>query len=214
MRGVPLSPEGYFFLPLWTNFQPGATPGILDWYTVLCALATTAAVSLHGALFLVWKTEGALNARVRRIALGLWPALIVLSGAALAATIAIRPQLLENYISAPVGWLLPLLVAAGIAGMFYFTRVGRERAAFLSSCLHIVATLGGAAFALYPTLLPGVGGSRSITIHNAAAGPQSLSMGLIWWSFGMAVAIGYFVLVYSMFRGKVRGHDYAAEGHD
>jgi cytochrome d ubiquinol oxidase subunit II len=28
-------------------------------------------------------------------------------------------------------------------------------------------------------------------------------MGLIWWSFGMAIAIAYFVFVYRMFRGKI-----------
>src|SRR5882762_5687640 len=33
IRGVPLRPDGYFFLPLWTNWQPAGSPGILDWYT-------------------------------------------------------------------------------------------------------------------------------------------------------------------------------------
>jgi len=37
VRGVPISPDGYFFLPLWTNFRPGPDPGILDWYAVLAA---------------------------------------------------------------------------------------------------------------------------------------------------------------------------------
>src|SRR6202046_5564458 len=35
LRGVPLNADGYFFLPLWTNWQPGVLPGILDWYTVI-----------------------------------------------------------------------------------------------------------------------------------------------------------------------------------
>ena len=35
VRGVPLSADGYFFEPLWTNFRVGTHPGILDWYTVL-----------------------------------------------------------------------------------------------------------------------------------------------------------------------------------
>ena len=65
--------------------------------------------------------------------------------------------------------------------------------------------LGGAAFALYPALLPGAPDARnSITIHNAAAGANSLSSGLVWWSIGMLIAVGYFVFVYRMFSGKVR----------
>src|ERR1700690_4191165 len=38
IRGVPLGPDGYFFLPLWTNWNVGPQPGILDWYTVLAGV--------------------------------------------------------------------------------------------------------------------------------------------------------------------------------
>lgn len=43
----------------------------------------------------------------------------------------------------------------------------------------------------------------NITVHNAATGSYSLSVGLVFWSFGMALALSYFVFVYWMFRGKV-----------
>ena len=29
IRGVPLNRDGYFFVPFWTDFQPGPEPGIL-----------------------------------------------------------------------------------------------------------------------------------------------------------------------------------------
>lgn len=205
LRGVPLGPDHYFFVPLWTDFTPGAQPGILDWYTVLCAVVTLVAVCMHGALYLIMKTEGALNARMRLIVTRLWPILALLSGVAVWATVTVRPQVLENYRSKPAGWMIPVLVAAGLGGMLYFTRAKQERKAFLASCLYVAATLCGGAYALYPALMPASGDpANSITIHNAAAGPQSLSVGLIWWSFGMAIAIGYFVLVYTMFKGKVQ----------
>ena len=38
LRGVPLGPDHYFFVPLWTDFRPGPQPGALDWYTVLSAV--------------------------------------------------------------------------------------------------------------------------------------------------------------------------------
>jgi cytochrome d ubiquinol oxidase subunit II len=206
MRGVALGPDHYFFAPLWTDFRPGTEPGILDWYSVLCAATALAAVTLHGALYLTLKTEGKLNARMRRVAGRLWPAVVLLSAAALAATIAVRPRLLDNYRAGPAGWAVPALVACGLAGIWIFARGRRELAAFLSSCLYIAATLAGAAFALYPVLLPSSSDPlASITIRNASAGEASLSIGLIWWSLGMAIAIGYFVIVYTMFRGKVRG---------
>jgi cytochrome d ubiquinol oxidase subunit II len=58
---------------------------------------------------------------------------------------------------------------------------------------------------MYPALLPASADqANSITIGNAAAGAASLSIGLVWWGLGMAVAIGYTVVVYTMFKGKVR----------
>lgn len=204
MRGVPLGADHYFFVPLWTNFRPGADPGILDWYTILCAAVTMAAVAMHGALYLILKTGGELNARLRRIVKALWPAQIALSAAAVGATMLVRPGLLDNYRRGPVGWIIPLAVAGGLGGIFHFTRTGQERNAFLSSCAYILATLAGAAYALYPALLPSSNDpANSLTIRNAAAGPGSLAAGIGWWTAGMLVAIGYFVIVYRMFRGKV-----------
>ena len=62
VRGVPIGPDDYFFLPLWTNWRTGANPGILDWYTVLGGVLALAALSLHGALYLALKTEVILSA--------------------------------------------------------------------------------------------------------------------------------------------------------
>jgi cytochrome d ubiquinol oxidase subunit II len=209
IRGVPLREDHYFFVPLWTNFLPGPEPGALDWYTVLCAVVTVLVVCLHGALYVILKTTGALNARMRTVVKWLWPAVALGTFGSLLATMVVRPQVLDNYRAGPVGWVIPIFVAAGLGGIFYWTRTGRERNAFLSSCLYLVAMLCGAAFALYPTLLPSSGdANQSLTIWNAAAGANSLSIGLIWWTVGMVIAIGYFVLVYTMFRGKVAGGDY------
>src|SRR6267143_568552 len=58
IRGVPLRADGYFFLPLWTNWQIGPEPGILDWYTVIGGVVALVALVIHGALYLAVKTEG------------------------------------------------------------------------------------------------------------------------------------------------------------
>src|ERR1035437_1925516 len=46
VRGVPLDRSGDFFLPLWTDFTTGKDAGgILDWYTVLIAIAALATLT-------------------------------------------------------------------------------------------------------------------------------------------------------------------------
>ncbi|HVV73398.1 MAG TPA: cytochrome d ubiquinol oxidase subunit II, partial [Verrucomicrobiae bacterium] len=57
VRGVPLDREGFFFLPLWTNFQLGKDVGILDWYTVIVGLAAFVTLTVHGALWVALKTS-------------------------------------------------------------------------------------------------------------------------------------------------------------
>ena len=68
VRGVPLQPDGYFFLPLWTDWTVGPQPGILDWYTVLAGVVALVALALHGANYAALKTGGDLNRRCRAAA--------------------------------------------------------------------------------------------------------------------------------------------------
>jgi cytochrome d ubiquinol oxidase subunit II len=205
IRGVPLGPDGYFFEPLWTNFRVGPNPGILDWYTVMAGVIALVTLTAHGALYVALKTESEVNQRARKMAVVLWPVQLLLTGLSLALTCYIRPQVLNNYRNYPVGLILPLLVLGSLLAMIWTMRQGKEKAAFLSSSLYIIAMLGGAAFALYPVVLPAsTDPSYSLTIANTAAGGHGLAVGLTWWSLGTILAIAYFVFVFRMFRGKVR----------
>jgi cytochrome bd ubiquinol oxidase subunit II len=211
IRGVPLQEDGYFFLPLWTNWRVGPQPGVLDWYTVIAGLVAAIALTIHGAHYVALKTEGDLSSRARRTAATLWPALLVLTLVSLSATLSIRPDLLTNFERFPVLFLVPLAVAASLIGMFVYERKSADTAAFLCSSAYLIFMLVGAAAAVYPNLLMSTSNpAMNITVYNAATGRHSLSIGLIWWGFGMAVAVGYFVFVYRMFKGKVAAESQGA----
>ena len=204
IRGVPLNADHYFFEPLWTDFLPGANAGVLDWYTVLAGALALIALTIHGTNYLAVKTEGELCRRCQATARNLWPLLAVLTVASCAATIVVRPRVLRNYTEHPIGFLIPVIVAASLAVMLTARRAGNDRGAFTASCIYLASMLGGAAYALYPSLLPSSNPDiEDITIYNAATGSYALTYGVIWWSIGMLIAIGYFVMIYRMFRGKV-----------
>src|SRR5262249_21357479 len=97
IRGVPLQPDGYFFLPLWTNWNVGPQPGILDWYTVIGGLVALAALALHGGLYIAVKTESDLQQRARSVVKHLWIALVLLTGLSLLASMYVRGDNLANY---------------------------------------------------------------------------------------------------------------------
>ena len=214
VRGVPLAADGYFFEPLWTNFRvnqgtAGANNGILDWYTVLTGVMALVTLTAHGALYIAVKTEGDLNRRARAVAQWAWPVQLVLTVVGLVATIYIRPTVLDNYKQHLIGYLIPAVVYGSLAVMIYAIRKGqdpaKEKLAFVASALYIVGMLVGAAFALYPVVLPAsTDPARNLTIYNTAAGQHGLTVGLTWWILGFILALGYFTLLFRMFKGKVR----------
>jgi cytochrome bd ubiquinol oxidase subunit II len=208
VRGVPLAVDHYFFEPLWTNFRVGANPGILDWYTVLTGVIALVTLTAHGSLYVAIKTEGDLNHRARTVALWAWPVQVLLTIVGLVATIYVRPTVLDNYREHVIGFLIPGVVYGSLGLMIYAIRKGQhlayEKLAFVGSALYIVGMLVGAAFALYPNVLPSsTDPALNLTIYNTAAGHHGLVVGVTWWILGMILAVGYFTLLFRMFKGKV-----------
>src|SRR5215469_4273779 len=210
IRGVPLGVDQYFFEPLWTDWRPnfttsGTNNGILDWYTLLTGVIALVTLTAHGSLYVATKTDGDLNRRSRTTAMWLWPVQLLLTVSGLIATVSIRPGVLDNYKQHTLGFVIPVLVFGSLAVMMHGLIKRADKVAFAASAVYIVAMLAGAAFGLYPVLLPAsTDPARNITIYNAAAGRHGLTVGLVWWTIGMILTVGYFVFVYRMFRGKVR----------
>lgn len=204
IRGVPLGADGYFSGPLFTNFMPFPQQGVLDWYTVLVGVFALVALTLHGALFLGYKTEGDLNVRAWRIAGALWWVVVAVGVLATIATQSVRPELFQQLIARPWTWILALGVLSGVLGIRLFLGRRRELPAFLCSVLMLASLLGATAAGLFPVLLRStIASALDLTAQNAAAGALSLQVGLVWWILAIVLAIGYFSYLFHSFRGKV-----------
>jgi cytochrome d ubiquinol oxidase subunit II len=204
VRGVPLDASGYFFEPLWTTFLPEKNAGVLDWFTVLAGVVALVTLATHGANYVAVKTDGAVNARSRTVAKVGALLLTGLTVASLAASVTVRPAVLDNFRAHAWGLVLPVAVAGALGAMIWFRIRPNDRAAFIASTVYIVAMLGGAAFALYPALLPACTSPEfDLTVHNSATTGYAMSVGLVWWTIGIALATVYFVFLYRSFRGKV-----------
>lgn len=205
VRGVPLAADGYFFEPLWTNFRVGQNNGILDWYTVLTGVIALVTLTVHGSLYIAVKTDNELNRRARTVALLAWAPLLLLTIVGLIATVSIRPGVLDNYKDHVVGFVIPVVVFGALGLMMHGILNRSEKLAFVASGLYSVSMLVGAAFALYPVVLPAsTDPAYNLTIYNTAAGHHGLSVGLTWWILGLVLALGYYFFLFRMFKGKVR----------
>jgi len=204
IRGVPIDAQGRFFEPLWTDFRPGADAGILDWYTVAVGLAALAALAMHGALWVVARTEGALRERARRIAVVGWLGVVTLTAVITLFSLRLQPQISKSLAARPWGWIFPAIALLGLIGVLRFHFARREGRAFLSSCAYLAGMMSSAAFGIYPNVLPAsTDPARALTVASAAAPASGLRIGLGWWTVGMALAIGYTVYAHRRFAGKV-----------
>lgn len=62
-NGVSTQEAHFFFLPLWNpTFSPQASElGIIDWFTLFLGIVSVVALTIHGANWIIYKTNSALN---------------------------------------------------------------------------------------------------------------------------------------------------------
>jgi cytochrome d ubiquinol oxidase subunit II len=204
VRGVPLDHAGDFFLPLWTDFTAGPEAGILDWYTVLVAIAALLTLTAHGALWLALKNRGVLHARARVLASIVWWAVLAAVITITLVSFHVQPHLQQSFDARPWAYAFPLIALVGLFSMKIMNATGRDKEAFLSSCAFILGMLTSVAAGLYPYVLPSsTDPALSLTIYNTAAARYGLEVGLFWFIPGMLLTSAYFIYTYRSFAGKV-----------
>ncbi len=203
VRGVPLDGSGYFFEPLWTDFQLGEQPGILDWYSILVGLLALTALVNHGALWVSLKTSGPVRERSLRLANQCWWVVLFLTGIVTFASFRIQPQIMAHFRSSPWGAIFPALAIAGMAGKRWANGRAKEIKSFLASACYLAGMLLSVVFGVFPMVLPARNPAYSLTVENSQAGSYGLKVGAIWWVLGIILATGYFAYVYWSFAGKV-----------
>ena len=184
--------------------RAGPEAGILDWYTVLVAIAALLILTIHGALWLALKNRGALHARARALASIVWWAVLAAVIAITLVSFRVQPHLQRSFDARPWAYAFPLTALVGLFGMKIMNAAGRAMNAFLSSCVFILGMLTSVAAGLYPYVLPSsTDPALSLTIYNTAAARYGLEIGLIWFIPGMLLTSAYFVYTYRSFAGKV-----------
>jgi len=203
LRGVPIDEDGWFALSFFESFSPTGELGLLDWYTVLAGVFALAAVAHHGALFLAWKTDGAVRERSVRWAARLLPALVALWLAATIATNVIAPGVFEGLRARPLAWMTSVVAFGGLALSVFARRSGADRTAFLGSFAFLLGMLAATAASVYPTMIRALpDDAGSLTAHNAAASGGALTAALWWWPVGAALVAVYYTVLFRYHRGR------------
>ena len=198
-QGIPIDGEGIFQGTLFTLLNP---------YGLFGGVLFVAMFLLHGCLWLIVKTEGAVRERAAALVSKLWLALAVIAVGFLVAT-WYATRLYDNYIQNPLMYVVPIIlipvIVVGALGMVkvYVSKGQWWSAWFASSALIVGVTLFGVA-GLFPNLLPSsINPAFSLTIYNSSSSQLTLKIMLGVALTFVPVVIAYQAWVYNFFKDPV-----------
>ncbi len=200
--GVPLGPDFEF---------AGSFLGLLNPYALLVGLTGLSLFVMHGNIFLVMKTDGALQERLRGWVNRHIILFVAFYAIATAATFGFVPRMLQNLKDNPLGFIVPALAFLAIANIPREIHHGRDFRAFLSSCCAMAGLLATFGLGVYPNLIvSNPAFENSLNIYNAASSSTTHRIMLVMALLGMPIVIAYTVSIYWIFRGKVQlgAHSY------
>jgi cytochrome d ubiquinol oxidase subunit II len=181
-------------------------------FSFLVGLIVVAGYTLIGACWLVWRTEGALQARAAAWARGAlyatWAGVLVIS----AATPLASPRIFERWFDFPqVLGLAPIPLATGALFLLLHIFLRRFPRAdhsldwvpFAACCAIFALCFQGLAYSFWPYVVP-----ERLTIFEAAAAPESLLIILVGAGLVLPVIGLYTMVIWRVFGGKTRPLSY------
>jgi cytochrome d ubiquinol oxidase subunit II len=196
LRGIPLDANG----------EPtGDLLEVITPYSLETGAFTLALFSLHGAVYLYMKTDGALQARLKR---WIWVGSGILFTLYLTTTLhSVRtiPQTTANFARFPWAWGVVLVNVLALGNIPRSIYRDRPLQAFVSSGLTILCLVGLFGLAEFPNLLTATdNAAHSLTIYSAASSERTRGMMRVIAFLGLPFVLTYTAVVYWVFRGKTR----------
>ncbi|SEF10502.1 cytochrome bd-I ubiquinol oxidase subunit 2 apoprotein [Rhizobiales bacterium GAS191] len=184
--------------------------GSFDWLTpfsLFTGAALIVAYALLGSTWLIMKTEGTLQHRLksitRPITLAVVTAIVIVS----LWTPAMHPNIAARWFSFPniiIFSPVPVLVIVTTIAILRLIRRETNAAPFVLALLLMFLGYSGLAISLWPNIIP-----PAISIREAAAPPEAMGFTLVGALFVIPFILAYTAMSYYVFRGKVR----AGEGY-
>ena len=194
--GVPLGADKEF---------AGTFFGLLNPYSIIVGITTVAIFMMHGAIYIVMKTEGELHDKIRGWVNNTIIFFVICYVTTTMATLIYLPHMTDSFKDHPEFFILALLNMLAIANIPREIHHKKDFNAFLSSCASIFALLALFAIGIFPNMvLSNPNPEYSLTVYNAASSEKTLTIMLIIAAIGFPFVLAYTVSIYWIFRGKVK----------
>jgi cytochrome bd ubiquinol oxidase subunit II len=194
--GVPLGSDHEF---------AGTFLGLLKPYPLLLGVTTLALFMMHGSIYIVLKTEGALQEQLKGWVGNAMIFFILFYVLSTLATLLYVPHMLVTIQKYPPLFIVPVLSVLSIANIPRNVSRGRGFGAFLSSCAALVTLMVLFGIGMYPMMVySNPFPENSLTILNAASSLKTLKIMSVIAAIGMPLVLSYTASIYWIFRGKVK----------
>ena len=195
MNGLPIGADMEYL---------GGPLDLVTPYSILVGFFAVATFAMHGTIYLYLKTEGELQKRLHRWMWRTFFIFLLFYSATTITTLVTLPSAIRNFHDMPAAWIIVVLNILAIANIPRAIHRGKPFYAFISSACTIAAMTFLFGFALFPNLIvSSLDPHWNLTIYNAASSRTTLSL-MRWIAFcGMPFVLGYTVVIYWIFRGKV-----------
>ncbi len=196
LLGVEIGPN-YEFQGNWLEF--------LNPYALMVGVTTLALFSMHGAIYLLMKTEGRLFSKITVLLRRAIIFFVVSFGLVTLYTLIYIPHLTDRFKELPFLFVVPVLAFLSIANIPRLAAKRKYLQAFIFSAITLALLLIVVAIELYPVIIIStVAPQYNITVYNAAASEKSLGIMLTIAAIGAPLVLTYTVFVYRTFWGKVK----------
>jgi len=194
--GVPLDGDHEF---------AGTFLGLLNPYSLLMGVTSVALFAMHGAIYVVMKTEGEMENRARGWIRNTIIFFILSYAITTLATLLYIPRMAQPLQNHPWLFIVPLASILAIANVPREIHLGREFRAFLSSCGAMIGLMALFGIGMYPHLVfCHTDAANSLDIYNAASSQKTLGIMFIIACIGVPIVLTYTACIYWIFRGKVK----------
>jgi cytochrome d ubiquinol oxidase subunit II len=193
--GIPLDENHEFTGSLLTLLHP---------YALMMGLTTMALFAMHGAIYLHLKTEGELQAAIRRAINPLIISFIICYAILTLATLLYIPHITDVFRETPFMFVLVVALVLAVANIPREIHKKREGRAFISSALTMLLLMSIFGLGMYPNMIFSLPEAQnSLTIYNGSSTQKTLKIMLIIAIIGVPIVLAYTASIYYIFRGKV-----------
>lgn len=195
-RGIPLDSSGEYVGTLWNLFNP---------YSILLGCMVVVLFAMHGAIYLVLKTEGALQVTVKSWVTKLISLFILFYCAFNISTFIACPYLIKVIFSRPIIFVVLIADILLLLNVMRLIHTGKEFPSFLCSCLVMALLMMTFGLSYFPNMVySSPNPENSLTIYNCCSTNYTLGLLTIIVCIGLPVFLTYTTSVYWIFRGKTK----------